>query len=217
MTHMTLQKVLRLSALVAVALPVSTLALAAPSNRGMQSIHQPVVTYTSFVYDVQSTDTGALSQAEHARLSGWLDSLNVGYGDHIAIAVDQAYVAPKLREGIADILGHRGMLVDEDASAAAGKAPYGYVRLILRRATASVPGCPDWSGKAETNMSNGTSANFGCATNGNFAAMVANPEDMVRGQAGSSDLRTATSNLAIKTYREKAPTGAGSLQSLGGN
>ncbi|MEO8722635.1 MAG: CpaD family pilus assembly lipoprotein [Sphingobium sp.] len=217
MTHMTLQKVLRLSAVAALVLPVASLAVAKPSNRGMQSIHQPVVSYASFIYDVQGSATGALTQAENIRLTGWLDSLNVGYGDHLAIATDEAYVAPKLREGIADALGHRGMLVEEDASAAAGKAPYGYVRLILRRATASVPGCPDWSGKAESNMSNGVSANYGCAVNGNIAAMVANPEDLVRGQTGSSDLRTATSNLAIKTYRDKAPTGSGDLKSLGGN
>jgi pilus assembly protein CpaD len=36
----------------------------------------------------------------------------------------------------------------------------------------------------------------------------------VRGQSSDSDLRTATSNRAISTYREKAPTGAGDLKQL---
>ena len=109
------------------------------------------------------------------------------------------------------------LLVQQDDSAIAGAAPYGSVRLIVRRATASVPGCPDWQTKQENNMSGGTSSNFGCATNSNFAAMVANPEDLVRGQTTNSELRTATSNRAIQSYQAKAPTGAGGLVDLGGN
>jgi pilus assembly protein CpaD len=46
--------------------------------------------------------------------------------------------------------------------------------------------------------------------------MIANPEDLVRGQTTDSDLRTATSNRAISTYREKAPTGSGDLKTLSG-
>ena len=111
-------------------------------------------------------------------------------------------------------MARHGLLVGEDSSAVAGIAPQGSVRLIVRRATASVPGCPDWSAKQESEMTLGTSSNFGCGINGNIAAMVANPEDLVRGQTSDSDLRTATSNRAISTYREKAPTGAGDLKQL---
>src|SRR3546814_10562528 len=63
--------------------------------------------------------------------------------------------------------------------------------------------CPDWSDKPETDQQLGASTNFGCGVNGNLAAMIANPEDLVRGQTTDSDLRTATSNRAISTYREK--------------
>ena len=66
-------------------------------------------------------------------------------------------------------------------------------------------------------MGGGASSNFGCAINSNLAAMVANPDDLVRGQTSNSDLRTATSTRAIQTYHKKAPTGAGDLKDLGGN
>jgi pilus assembly protein CpaD len=45
--------------------------------------------------------------------------------------------------------------------------------------------------------------------------MVANPDDLVRGQSSDSDLRTATSDRAISTYRNKTPTGSGDLKNLG--
>jgi len=185
-------------------------------NQGMNSVHQPVVSYESYLYDVQVSE-GKLSPAERTRLTGWLDSINVSYGDSIAIANGGAGVSPALHHDIADVLGRRGMLIGEDNSALAGTPPYGTIRLILRRANAAVPGCPDWSRNAESDISGGTSSNYGCAVNGNLAAMVANPEDLVRGQTANSDLRTATSNRAIETYREMEPTSVGGLKNLGGN
>lgn len=184
------------------------------NNRGMESVHQPVVSYTNFIFDVRADNTVGVASSEKERLNGWLDSLNIGYGDSVAIAGSASAAA---HSDIANVLGKRGLLVQQDDSAIAGAAPYGSVRLIVRRATASVPGCPDWQTKQENNMSGGTSSNFGCATNSNFAAMVANPEDLVRGQTTNSELRTATSNRAIQSYQAKAPTGAGGLVDLGGN
>lgn len=206
---------LRISALALLALP---LAACQHDNRGLESVHQPVVSHTAFTYDVQAGPDGGLTTSEAVRLQGWLASIGLGYGDKVALVTDGAYYSPSLREGIADVFGRRGMLIGEDSSAAAGQAPDGSVRLIVRRASASVPGCPDWSDKAESNMQMGTSANFGCGVNGNLAAMIADPEDLVRGQSTDSDLRTATSNRAISTYRDKAPTGSGDLKSqYGGN
>lgn len=206
---------IRLGALALLALP---LAACQSDNRGVQSVHQPVVSYTSFTYDVQGSPDGGLTSSEAIRLQDWLASISLGYGDKVAVATDGAYYNPELRQGIANVLARRGMLIGEDSSAAAGRAPDGSIRLIVRRATASVPGCPDWSDKAESNPQMGTSANFGCGVNGTLAAMIADPEDLVRGQSTDSDLRTATSNRAISTYREKTPTGSGDLKSqYGGN
>ena len=52
-----------------------------------------------------------------------------------------------------------------------------------------------------------TTSNFGCAVNSNLAQMVANPQDLITGQSGSTvrDARNVTK--AIKTYRDLAPTG----------
>lgn len=172
-------------------------------NRSMDSIRQPVVSYTSYTYDIQVGGEGALSPSEARRLEGWLASIGIAYGDRISVASDAAYYGPGVRDGIANVVARHGLLIEEDDAVAAGVAPDGAVRLVVRRASASVPGCPDWSDKQETTGMGNTSRNYGCAVNGNLAAMVANPEDLVRGQVGSSDLRTATSDRAIKTYRER--------------
>lgn len=216
MPHPISRTLIRLGLAGVIALPLAACGAGTGMNRGVEAAHQPVVSYSTFLYDVR-TDGATMSQDERLRLAGWLDSLDIGYGDSIAVASGGMRVAPALHEDIGEVLGRRGMLVHEDASAAAGTPPPGFVRLIVRRTSASVPGCPEWRTQGESNLSGGTSSNFGCATNGNLAAMVANPEDLVRGQSTNSDLRTATSSRAIETYRTKSPTGAGDLKDLGGN
>lgn len=213
---MTSLSIKTLGILAVLALPLTAHA-ADRYNRSVDSVHQPVVSYASYVFDVQAN--GALAPQEARRLNDWFVSIGLGYGDQVAITGNAEYLSPAVRDGIADVAARHGLLVGEDSSATAGDAPAGSVRLIVRRSMASVPGCPDWREKAETHLALSTSGNFGCGLNSNFAAMVANPEDLVRGQGTESDLRTATSNRAISTYRDKAPTGAGDLKQLsaGGN
>jgi pilus assembly protein CpaD len=74
-----------------------------------------------------------------------------------------------------------------------------------------VPGCPDWSDQSSSYNNNATHSNFGCAVNGNLAAMVADPEHLLKGAAGSGETVVMSSNKAISTYREAKPTGAGGL------
>jgi pilus assembly protein CpaD len=197
-----------------IALPFSVQAASARENRSVDSVRQPVVSQSAYTFDVQAGSSGGLSAAEALRLNDWFVSIGLGYGDDVAVVTEGGYYSPAVRDDVAAVVARHGLLVSEDSSAVAGTAPAGGIRLIVRRSTARVPGCPDWRSKQETNMSLPTSSNFGCGVNSNWAAMVANPEDLVRGQGTDSDLRTATSNRAISTYRDKAPTGAGDLKQI---
>ena len=65
------------------------------------------------------------------------------------------------------------------------------------------------------NYLNATSPGYGCAVNGNMAAMVASPEDLISGQAGTGETVVMSSTKAIDTYREQAPTGTQGLKAPG--
>jgi pilus assembly protein CpaD len=93
-----------------------------------------------------------------------------------------------------------------------GQLPAGMARVVISRAFASVPGCPDWSGRSDANYRNATSRNYGCATSSNLAAMIANKEDLIHGQDGTGNTVVATNAKAIEAFRSKAPTGAASLK-----
>src|SRR5690606_28670750 len=92
-----------------------------------------------------------------------------------------------------------------------GAVPQGSLRVVITRASAYVPGCPDWSSKSSINFNNATSSNYGCATNSNLAAMVADPNDLIKG-ATNERYDPASATKPIRTFREKAPTGAGELR-----
>ncbi|WP_374524285.1 CpaD family pilus assembly protein [Sphingopyxis sp.] len=182
----------------------------ANSNRSLDSVHQPVVRNTIYQFDV-AVGSGDLAPSEQGRLQGWLDAMGVRYGDRVAIEDPSVYGAGEAQSTIRTLVERRGLLLSQDVPVTTGAIPSGYVRVVVTRASAQVPGCPDWSSKSSINFNNATSSNYGCATNSNLAAMVADPNDLIKGnRATVNDPNSAT--RAIKTYREKPQTGAGELK-----
>jgi pilus assembly protein CpaD len=178
-------------------------------NTSMYSLNQPVVQRTDYVLDVSSA--GGILASEQQRLAHWFETLRLGYGDRVSIDEAGGYSDPAARQAVADVAAEFGLLLADGAPITAGGVQPGSVRVIVSRTTASVPGCPNWADPiigAPERMS----ANYGCATNSNLAAMIADPNDLVLGQTGSSDGNTAASNKAIKAYRSAAPSGAGGLK-----
>ena len=201
------------------AAPLATvLALASAScgamnmeNRSLYSVNQPIVERSNYALDVNTSGAG-LPVSEQHRLAEWFESMDLRYGDRISIDASSSGLAVK--DDVAMIAGRYGMMVEDGAPLTTGTIGPGQARIIITRTSASVPGCPDWSHTAEWNPSNSTNPNYGCATNSNLAAMIANPEDLIRGQEGTGETVVTTSTKAIKTYRDKDPTGAGGLSAV---
>jgi len=184
------------------------------TNRSLESVHQPVVRITSLTYDANASN-GEMSPMEIARFRSWIDAMEVGYGDRIAIDESNGANSRAVRDAIATVIAEKGLLLSAQAPITAGDIVPGRVRIVVTRASAHVPGCPDWSSRSATNFGSATSSNYGCATNANMAAMVADPIDLVRGQrSGENDPLTAS--RAINAYRNAAPTGGGGTVTNGG-
>lgn len=181
----------------------------AVSNRSLESVHQPVVSQQAYALDLRLAG-GDLPPSEQGRLAGWLDVLDVGYGDRVAIDDGASYDAASAHASITQLLANRGLLLSQGAPLTPGAVAPGSVRVVVSRSTASVPSCPDMSTMYSGNPTNSTSSNYGCATNSNLAAMVADPQDLIKGQAGAlTDPKTASK--AIGVYRDAKPTGTKGL------
>jgi len=206
------------AALAACLLIAGSPAEAREPNRGVESVHQPVVERTDFVFDLHADGSGALSGVDERRLTVWFNALGLGYGDHVTLSGTSGSPLA-LRDGITQVVGRYGLLVEGEAPATAGDAPLGGLRVVVSRSIASVPDCPSWRDRAEANFVGGLSDNYGCAVASNLAAMIADPRDLIEGREGRLDVTNVVNSKAIKTYQEREPTGAGGLQGMavGGN
>lgn len=175
-------------------------------NRGLESVHQPVVSRADYVLDL-GTSGGALAGGEAQRLQGWMHSMRLGYGDHVA--VDDPAGSWSAHDEVAGIVAQYGLLLSDDAPVTAAPVAPGTIRVVVSRMHAAVPGCPDWSRDESVEYDQNTSSNHGCAINSNLASMIANPADLVRGQANAETNDPALSYRAIEAYRKAAPTGGG--------
>ena len=179
-------------------------------NRSVESVHQPVVSRSDYVLDVNAAG-GGLSGSDQSRIAGWFDSLNLGYGDRISVDMGDAY-SPATRDAVAEIAARYGLLLDANAPVTNGAIAPGNARVIISRMKAEVPSCPDWSRSMSEDFNNHAMSNYGCAVNTNLAAMVASPGDLVSGREGNVSVDASTVGKAIKSYRTQKPTGEQGLE-----
>lgn len=176
------------------------------ANRGLESVHQPVVSRADYAFDVGSGPDG-LAPGEAQRLGAWMGSLKVGYGDRIAI--DDPSRDAATRADVAATAARFGLLISDEAPVTSAPIANGTARVVVSRARAYVPGCPDHSRMYQPDFEGHTGSNQGCAVNSNLAAMVANPTDLVRGEGTRSLYDPAVAAKAIDRFRKAEPTGAG--------
>lgn len=179
-------------------------------ERGVQAVHVPVVTRADYVFDAAAPN-GQLGPSEKARLDAWFRGLELGYGDSIYV---DAPFSEGARYDVAQVAANYAMTVQPGAPVTAGAVPQGMVRVIVSRARAEVPNCPDWSQPSNPNYNNKMMPGFGCSVNANLAAMVANPEDLVHGREGTGIGDPMTGTKAVNYYRSTPPTGTGGLKEI---
>lgn len=148
-------------------------------NPTLYSTKQPVVERTNLTFDVTTSYDG-LPVSEQARLDDWFEAMDLRYGDRLSL--DDPSANSATQAAVAKLAAKHGILLAKGAPDTTGYVTPGQARVVITRSTASVPGCPDWSTKSDINYGNGTYSNYGCATNSNLAAMVADPEDLLTGK-----------------------------------
>ena len=98
-------------------LALSACNTAVPKNRSLYSVKQPVVERANYTLDLAATDAG-LSIPEQGRLADWFSSMDLRYGDRIAVEDGTASAA--VREDVAAIAGRYGLLISDGAPVTEG-------------------------------------------------------------------------------------------------
>lgn len=183
-------------------------------NPQMASSKVPVVSQTMMTFDLGFAPGGSLSSEQRASLAEWFDSIGVSYGDRVSIDDPHSGAAMR-RSAVGELLAKHGLLLSDTVPVTNGSVGAGSARVVVLRASAMVPACPDWSRASNPELEASTMSNFGCATVSALAAMVADPNDLVSGKShtGTDALTTVKS---IETYRTKAGTATQNVKSTVG-
>ena len=117
------------------ALAASTaLAACGTPNRGLESVHQPVVSRQDYAFDVAIGPDG-LAAGEQQRLGGWMEALHVGYGD--TVALDNPFGGGGAAAAdVAAVAAQRGLLVADAAPVTGAPIAPGTLRVVVTRARA---------------------------------------------------------------------------------
>lgn len=178
--------------------------------RGVEPVNVPVVQRQDYAFDAAAPD-GQLSDLDAARLDGWFRGMDLGYGDSVYV---EGSDSSGPRGDVARLAGRYGLLLADGGPVLPGAIAPGTVRVVVSRTRATLPNCPNWHEAAQPNYNNHSMSNFGCGVNGNLAAMIANPEDLVHGREGSGLSDSRTSTKAVDYYRNATPTGSKGLQDV---
>jgi pilus assembly protein CpaD len=154
-------------------------------NTSLYSSNQPVVSRSNYVIDVNIDAYNGLSPNESNRVSEWFEALNLGFGDRIAVDFGDGASSGLVKQEVTRLAAEHGMVMADAAPVTPGNVVPGTARIVVTRSDATVPNCPNWSKHTESNYNSGNDPNYGCAINSNLAAMVADPEDLVRGRESS--------------------------------
>lgn len=173
----------------------------------LESEHQPVVSESRYALDL-ALSGDRLAADEGQRLDGWAHNLRLGYGDRVTVE-DPAGDGPGAYREVAQVVGRYGLLLSPASSIARNAVAPATIRVIVIRARAVVPGCPDLRSDTSPDLEGATSSGHGCAVNRNLAAMVANPTDLVHGTDGPATADPAIATRAIDALRAAKPTGNG--------
>lgn len=213
-----MSRLIKIAAVSALGLAVTGCATGQPaqlnarSNYSVYSVHQPVVERTNYVFDLR-VDGDRVAESELTRLGAWFDSIGARYGDRITIDAPRGYASIAARTDVGRIASDFGLLLaDEAAPITEGEIAPGTIRIVASRANARVDGCPNYTNQGIDSPVR-TDSNYGCATNSNLAAMVADPDDLVRGREGNGSGSASVAGRAVGTYRARVPTGSQPLPS----
>ena len=175
----------RLASLLATILLVSACTISETEHWSPQEApKENKVDWVTFNHNVGfASPSSSLSKAERSEISRFLAEVDIGYSDRV-------FIRGKTGSGNHQVAAvekylRKLKLRPEIVIARGAKRP---VSVVVGRYLVTTPRCPDWSKQPGLDSANRRSSNFGCATTSNLGLMVADPGDLVHGQAmGPSD------------------------------
>ena len=129
-----------------------------------------------------AADAATFSAKERSRLDRFVDTVDLGYGDIVTVAMmgDSAMTRRRAQLVRAHLAARK--ISSQLVARQPGDGEAGAVAVSVSRHVLTPPQCPDWTKNATQDIYSSTTSNFGCATAQALSVMAANPGDLVQGR-----------------------------------
>ncbi len=186
---MNMRNALRAGSVLAVLLAGSCAAPDSQSRLTQDPALNHAITVEPSYRSLKIANTDSMSRDDADKLAAFAqDYLTSGNGS-ITIAAPSGPDAPKVIAAVGEQLADYGvprtriLVSQQDQTVSDGRVEIGYIRYV-----AHTQPCGDWSANAADTADNLPMPNWGCATEQNIAAQVADPRDLVQPRGtGTSD------------------------------
>lgn len=180
------------------------------SNQTYKTRHPIVLDEKEQTLDIPvGAESFGLPRASLSAIEGYASNFKGGASGVITVMLPKGsanqraakHVLPQIVDAVTSrgIQRSRMRMTHYDATRHGSSAP---VRLSYMAVKAGVTGCGRWDGDlAANNIENRNYTNFGCATQANLAAQLANPADLLAPRGSTPVDATRRSNV-IEAYRE---------------
>lgn len=159
-----------------------------------------------------ATGTRTLTQAAASSVMGFAREFSKSASGSIRIMLPSG----SSNEGAARNVGHKILVLLQKQGIPRSRiisAPYfagqdgaaAPIRLSYASIQSKVKGCGQWPDDLTNTVENGQYHNFGCATQNNLAALVANPSDLLAPR-GTTSIDAARRSKVLEKYREGTDT-----------
>jgi len=174
---------------------------------GGAELERSIVTMVRLAHPVIAEKDGGtdLSDFSLKNLSHFASTNDVGYGD--VILFDKgANVTPERIEALKSWFMKQGVTVGETDGVFGSVPAADNVTVYVERYVVTAPDCQRWTETSSMNPNNAPGQPFGCTSQSNLAAMVANPRDLVTGERGGNNADTAVKPVSKNRLK---PVGGG--------
>jgi pilus assembly protein CpaD len=178
--------VLRLSSLALLLLGVSACTTPSSALWSEADAHREIaVRHVQLIHDMAfAAGSTELTAAEARRLDDFVARQQVGYCDTVAVQVpgDDPRLDARRAAAVVERLARAGIGAERSAVPSPGM-----LRVVVGRAVAIPPACPDWR-KADNDgdPSNTPMSNLGCANMRNLGLMIADPSELIAGRPSAT-------------------------------
>jgi pilus assembly protein CpaD len=133
---------------------------------------------TAATHTILVNASGQASASERQRLNGFIAAIGADRPESLHITVSGPQSEQRLRN-VSKLLVADGVVSKKITLVSGTGDRPGAIKVAVERYVVRPPQCPEWSAEEVAGFDNTTRSNFGCANLANFAAMLADPRDLL--------------------------------------